>query len=157
MEDDGVLAPTRGRLPHRARPAPPNRNPVNRTVCGCVLVGMELGLGAGPTLPGDDRARRQANDTTGKVAHMPTSRREQRNGSTRPLGTSQRERTADIVLEDYLLRRAAHARTESERQVADAVAVARSAGVSWARIGQLLGTTAEAARERHRTARLRAS
>jgi len=88
---------------------------------------------------------------------MSTSIRNHKKGSTRPLGTSQPEHSADIVLEDYLLRRAAHARTQSERQVADAVAAARSAGVSWARIGQLLGTTAEAARERHQTARLRAS
>jgi hypothetical protein len=50
---------------------------------------------------------------------------------------------------DYLLRRAALARARSERQVLEAVTAARSAGVPWARIGELLGTSAQAAQQRY--------
>ena len=50
---------------------------------------------------------------------------------------------------EYLLRRAALARAESERQVVDAVAAARHGGVSWARVGALLGTSAQAAQQRY--------
>ena len=50
---------------------------------------------------------------------------------------------------EYLLQRAAVARVHSERQVLDAVAAARSAGISWARIGRLLGTSAQAAQQRY--------
>jgi len=50
---------------------------------------------------------------------------------------------------EYLLQRAAMARARSERQVLNAVAAARSAGVSWARIGRLLGTSAQAAQQRY--------
>ena len=52
-------------------------------------------------------------------------------------------------VEEYLLSRAALARARSERQVVDAVVAARSAGVSWGRIGELLGTSAQAAQQRY--------
>lgn len=52
-------------------------------------------------------------------------------------------------VEEYLLQRAAVARARSERQVLDAVASARAAGIPWARIGELLGTSAQAAQQRY--------
>ncbi len=52
-------------------------------------------------------------------------------------------------VEDYLLQRAALARARSERQVVEAVVAARAAGISWARIGELLGTSAQAAQQRY--------
>lgn len=52
-------------------------------------------------------------------------------------------------VEEYLLERAALARARSERQIVDAVTTARAKGVSWQRIGQLLGTSAQAAQQRY--------
>lgn len=52
-------------------------------------------------------------------------------------------------VEEYMLERAALARARSERQVADAVIAARSAGASWQKIGGLLGTSAQAAQQRY--------
>ena len=52
-------------------------------------------------------------------------------------------------VEEYLLERAALARACSERQVADAVIAARTAGASWQKIGRLLGTSAQAAQQRY--------
>ena len=52
-------------------------------------------------------------------------------------------------VEEYLLERAALARARSERQIVDAVTAARSNGVSWQRIGELLGTSAQAAQQRY--------
>ena len=52
-------------------------------------------------------------------------------------------------VEEYLLERAALARARGERQVLDAVVAARAAGISWARIGELLGTSAQAAQQRY--------
>ena len=52
-------------------------------------------------------------------------------------------------VEEYVLERAALARARSERQVADAVIGARSAGASWQKIGGLLGTSAQAAQQRY--------
>jgi hypothetical protein len=51
--------------------------------------------------------------------------------------------------EEYLLQRAALARARSERQVVEAVEAARGAGLSWGRIGALLGTSAQAAQQRY--------
>ena len=51
--------------------------------------------------------------------------------------------------EEYLLQRAVVARARSERQIVDAVVAARNAGISWARIGDLLGTSAQAAQQRY--------
>jgi len=52
-------------------------------------------------------------------------------------------------VEEYLLRRAAMARARSEREVVDAVTAARSAGVPWSKIGEILGTSAQAAQQRY--------
>ena len=52
-------------------------------------------------------------------------------------------------VEEYLLERAALARARSERQIVDAVTAARAKSVSWQRIGELLGTSAQAAQQRY--------
>jgi hypothetical protein len=52
-------------------------------------------------------------------------------------------------VEEYLLQRAALARARSERQILDAVTAARTAGISWSKIGELLGTSAQAAQQRY--------
>jgi hypothetical protein len=52
-------------------------------------------------------------------------------------------------VEEYLLERAALAPGGSERQIVDAITAARSKQVSWTRIGELLGTSAQAAQQRY--------
>lgn len=52
-------------------------------------------------------------------------------------------------VEEYLLERAALARARSERQIVDAVTAARARNVPWQRIGELLGTSAQAAQQRY--------
>jgi hypothetical protein len=47
------------------------------------------------------------------------------------------------------VRRAFQARAQAERQLADAVSVARAEGHSWAAIGAMVGTSGEAARQRY--------
>lgn len=47
------------------------------------------------------------------------------------------------------LRRAVTARSDAERAIRDAVDQARQAGLSWALIGSLIGTSGEAARQRY--------
>jgi len=44
--------------------------------------------------------------------------------------------------------RAALARARSERQIVDAITAARTKDVSWTRIGEPLGTSAQAAQQR---------
>ena len=56
---------------------------------------------------------------------------------------------SEVPVEEYLLQRAVVARAKGERQVMDAVAAARDAGVTWSRIGELLGTSAQAAHQRY--------
>jgi len=41
------------------------------------------------------------------------------------------------------------ARARSERQVVEAVTAARTAGIRWSKIGELLGTSAQAAQQRY--------
>lgn len=48
-----------------------------------------------------------------------------------------------------VLRRAAYRRSLAERDLADAVREARRVGASWSKIGDELGTTGEAARQRY--------
>ena len=55
----------------------------------------------------------------------------------------------EIPVAEHLLRRAALARARTERQIIEAVEAARTDGVSWARIGSLLGTSAQAAQQRY--------
>lgn len=52
-------------------------------------------------------------------------------------------------VEEYLLERATLARAQSERQLVEAVTAARSKGMSWQRIGTILGTSAQAAQQRY--------
>jgi hypothetical protein len=52
-------------------------------------------------------------------------------------------------VEEYLLERAVLARARSERQIVDAVTAARAKNVPWQRIGELLGTSAQAAQQRY--------
>lgn len=52
-------------------------------------------------------------------------------------------------VEEYLLERATLDRARSERQLVDAVVAARSKGLSWQRIGAILGTSAQAAQQRY--------
>jgi hypothetical protein len=52
-------------------------------------------------------------------------------------------------VEEYLLERAALARARSERQIVEAITAARAKNVSWTRIGELLGTSAQAAQQRY--------
>jgi hypothetical protein len=54
-----------------------------------------------------------------------------------------------VPVEEYLLRRAALTRARSERDVVDAVTAARSVGISWGKIGGILGTSAQAAQQRY--------
>lgn len=56
------------------------------------------------------------------------------------------------VVEEYLLERATIDRARSERQIVDAVVAARGKGLSWQRIGDILGTSAQAAQQRYGSA-----
>lgn len=49
----------------------------------------------------------------------------------------------------HAIREAVRERAATERRVAEAVATAREAGVSWSAIGSMLGTSGEAARKRY--------
>lgn len=55
----------------------------------------------------------------------------------------------EVPLEEYLLERAVVERAEGERALAAAVAAARESGITWTRIGQALGTSAQAAQQRY--------
>lgn len=52
-------------------------------------------------------------------------------------------------VEEYLVERAVLARARSERQIIEAVTAARAKGISWQRVGELLGTSAQAAQQRY--------
>jgi hypothetical protein len=52
-------------------------------------------------------------------------------------------------IDEYMLERAVVARARGERQILDAVAAARAKGTSWQRIGEILGTSAQAAQQRY--------
>jgi hypothetical protein len=52
-------------------------------------------------------------------------------------------------VEEYALERAVVAQARGERQIVDAVTAARSKGISWQRIGEILGTSAQAAQQRY--------
>ncbi len=55
----------------------------------------------------------------------------------------------DVSVEEYLLQCAVVARARSEQQLIETVAKARSAGISWLKIGILVGTSAQAAQQRY--------
>ena len=55
----------------------------------------------------------------------------------------------EVPVEEYLLQRAVVTRARSEQQLLDAVARARLKGVSWQKIGVIIGTSAQAAQQRY--------
>jgi hypothetical protein len=55
----------------------------------------------------------------------------------------------DVPVEEYLLQRAVVGRAHAEQHLLEAVAKARSAGLSWQKIGVLLGTSAQAAQQKY--------
>lgn len=57
----------------------------------------------------------------------------------------------EVAVAEYLLRRGALARARSERQIMEAVAEARRAGLSWKAIGSILGISAQGAQQRYGT------
>ena len=59
------------------------------------------------------------------------------------------EDATETPVEEYLLQRAVVARARSEQQLIDAVARARSAGLTWQKVGDLMGTSAQAAQQRY--------
>ena len=59
------------------------------------------------------------------------------------------EQGKDVPVGEYLLRRAALARARTERNILEAVEASRAEGISWARIGAVLGTSAQAAQQRY--------
>lgn len=59
------------------------------------------------------------------------------------------DQTEEIPVEEYLLQRAVVTRARSEQQLLDAVITARTAGLSWQKIGKVLGTSAQAAQQRY--------
>ncbi len=52
-------------------------------------------------------------------------------------------------VDEYLLRRAALSRARSEREIVETIARARAGGISWNKIGEILGTSAQAAQQRY--------
>lgn len=57
----------------------------------------------------------------------------------------------EVLVEEYMLRRAALARARCEGQTVEAVAAARTRGITWSRIGEILGTSPQAAQQRYGT------
>jgi hypothetical protein len=55
-----------------------------------------------------------------------------------------------VSQEESALRAAALRRSLAEAAIGEAVAAARKAGVPWARIGEAVGTSGEAARQKYR-------
>lgn len=53
------------------------------------------------------------------------------------------------VIAERRLAQAARARASAEQQIAESVQRARETGVSWRRIGEMLGTSAQAAQKRY--------
>jgi hypothetical protein len=69
------------------------------------------------------------------------------------------DRVSTAKINARRLAQAAVARAQAERQVAEAVTAARADGVSWRRIGESLGTSAQATQKRYaaRTGKVKAS
>jgi hypothetical protein len=61
------------------------------------------------------------------------------------------EHAEELPVEEYLLQRAVVARARSEQQLVDTVITARGSGLSWQKIGAILGTSAQAAQQRYGT------
>ena len=54
-----------------------------------------------------------------------------------------------VLVEEYLLQRAALARARCEAQTVETVATARAKGITWSRIGETLGTAPQDAQQRY--------
>jgi len=59
------------------------------------------------------------------------------------------DEASEIPVEEYLLQRAVVARARSEQQLIESVSMARNAGLTWQRVGELIGTSAQAAQQRY--------
>lgn len=59
------------------------------------------------------------------------------------------ELASEVPVHEHLLERAALARAQCERDIVEAVKDARANGTSWLRIGEILGTSAQAAQQRY--------
>jgi hypothetical protein len=59
------------------------------------------------------------------------------------------EEAVEVPVEEYLLHRAVIARARSEQALLKAVAGARASGMSWQRIGAVLGTSTQAAQQKY--------
>ena len=57
----------------------------------------------------------------------------------------------EVLVEEYMLRRAALARARCEGQTVEAVTAARTKGITWSRIGEILGTSPQATQQRYGT------
>ena len=55
----------------------------------------------------------------------------------------------EVPVEEYLLKRAVMARARCEGEIVEAVAAARSSGITWNKIGEILGTSPQAAQQRY--------
>lgn len=55
----------------------------------------------------------------------------------------------EVPLEEYLLKRAARERAWCDQQLAEAVSAARAKGSSWRTIGEIVGVSAQTARNRY--------
>jgi hypothetical protein len=80
---------------------------------------------------------------------MPRARRSHRDETTRHLDIHPDDDSPEIRFEEYLLRRAAWAVAGSENQMTEAISLALSSGLSWNRIGHLLGVSAEEAHAKY--------
>lgn len=58
-------------------------------------------------------------------------------------------KATEVDVNEYLLQRAALDRARCEKNVVDAVTAARQSGMSWQRIGEVLGISAQAAHQRY--------
>lgn len=57
----------------------------------------------------------------------------------------------EVPVEEYLLKRAVMARARCEADIVEAVAAARMKGITWSRVGEMLGTSPQAAQQRYGT------
>lgn len=57
----------------------------------------------------------------------------------------------EVPVEECLLKRAVMARACCEADIVEAVAAARTKGITWSRIGEMLGTSPQAAKQRYGT------
>ena len=83
---------------------------------------------------------------------MPMSRQEIRDSADRLADwfeTADRTEFNERPVGEYLLERAMRAPTDDEQRVVEAVAAAQADGMGWDRIGEILGISHQAARQRY--------